>query len=112
MFNNNLNNNNFDFLKLLNPIAIADFLEKHWEKQPLHISGRASDFYQTLLSLEEMDILLARHHLTPPDIRVVANQQELLPDRYIKPDRSLNLNQLYKAYNEGQLMDSSSIGNR
>lgn len=101
MFDNNLNDNNFDFLKLLNPIAIADFLAKHWEKQPLHILGRSTDFYQTLLSLEEMDILLARHHLTPPDIRVVANQQELLPDRYIKPDRSLNLNQLYKAYNEG-----------
>jgi ribosomal protein L16 Arg81 hydroxylase len=104
MLNNNLNNNNFDFAKLLSPISIADFLEKHWETQSLHISGRSADFYQTLLSVEEMDILLARHHLKPPEIRVVANQQELLPDRYIKPDGSLNLNQLYKAYQEGHTL--------
>ncbi len=99
-----LNSNNFDFAKLLAPISIKDFLDEYWEKQPLHISERAASFYQAILSVNEMDILLARHHLTPPTIRVVANQQEMLSDRYIKADGSLNLNQLYKGYHEGHTL--------
>ena len=71
-----LTDTKFDFAKLVNPIELDTFFQEYWESKPLHLS------------------------MSYPEIRVVANQQELLPAKYAKAENSLNLNQLYKAYYE------------
>ena len=70
-----LTDTKFDFAKIVNPIDLDTFFQEYWESKPLHLS------------------------MSYPEIRVVVNQQELLPAKYTKADR-LNLNQLYKAYHE------------
>lgn len=90
----------FDFAKLISPIDLDTFFNEYWEQKPLIISRNQANYYQDLLSVEDLDSILQYSKLKPPEIRVVKNQQDFLPDRYIKADGSLNLNQLYKAYHE------------
>jgi ribosomal protein L16 Arg81 hydroxylase len=95
---------NFDFAKLIHPIEPATFFSEYWEQRPLIVSRKAPNYYSDLFSIKALDSVLFFSRPKPPEIKVVANQQELLPDRYIKPDGSLNLNQLYKVYYEGHTL--------
>jgi ribosomal protein L16 Arg81 hydroxylase len=92
---------NFDFAKLIHPIELSTFFDEYWEKQPLIISRQEPDYYRELLSMQDVDSVLYFTRPKPPEIKVVKNQQELLPSKYINSDGSLNLNQIYKAYDEG-----------
>lgn len=93
---------NFDFAKLIHPIEPEAFFSQYWEKQPLLVSRREEPgYYRDLFALQDVDKVLFYTRPHPPEIKVVKNQQELLPSKYINSDTSLNLNQLYKAYDEG-----------
>jgi ribosomal protein L16 Arg81 hydroxylase len=93
--------NRFDLAKLLFPITPEQFFQEYWEQQPLVLPRKKPGYYQELFSVQDIDSVLLHSKPHPPDIRVVANQQELLPSKYLKEDGGLNLNQLYKAYNDG-----------
>lgn len=103
--------NDFDFAKLIYPIDLDTFFSEYWEQKPLIISRNQANYYQDLLSVEDLDSILQYSKLKPPEIRVVKNQQDFLPDRYIKADGSLNLNQLYKAYYEDHTLIINGLQN-
>ena len=91
---------NFDFAKLINPLSLDTFTNEYWEKKPLFLSRNNLHYYQELFSVSDVDKVLHYSKINSPEIRVLENQQELLPAIYIKENNSLNLNQLYKAYYE------------
>ncbi|MGD1919812.1 MAG: cupin domain-containing protein [Pleurocapsa sp.] len=95
-----LTDTNFDFSKIVNPITLENFFQEYWEEKPLYISRNQTDYYQQLFSVNDVDRVLHHSHMSYPEIRVVENQQELLPAKYTKDQNNLNLNQLYKAYYE------------
>ncbi|WP_330204443.1 cupin domain-containing protein [Cyanobacterium sp. Dongsha4] len=101
----------FDFAKLIAPIDLNTFINEYWEKKPLIISRNQKKYYKDLLSVEDLDSILQYSKLKPPEIRVVKNQQDFLPDRYVKADGSLNLNQLYKAYYEDHTLVVNGLQN-
>jgi len=94
----------FDFARLIQPHAPDLFFREHWERGPLHVSGRPADYYRSLLSKQRLEAALFYSRPQPPDIMVVADQVELLPARYVTDEGDLDLNQLYKAYHEGHTL--------
>jgi ribosomal protein L16 Arg81 hydroxylase len=94
----------FSLEQLLSPIDSESFFQDYWETQPLIIPRNETGYYQQLFSVEAIDSVLLCSRFQPSDIRVVANQQEMLPAKYFKEEGSLNLNQLYKAYHEGHTL--------
>jgi ribosomal protein L16 Arg81 hydroxylase len=94
----------FDLSWLIEPMTADDFFGNYWEKSPLHLTARAPQRYADLFSTRLLERTLVYAKPKPPDIRVVAQQQELLPSKYVSADGSLNLAQLYKAYDEGHTL--------
>lgn len=99
----------FSLKQLLDPLSPDTFFEGYWEKCPLVLQSRPQHYYADLFSLNQLDRVLLQARPYPPDIRVVCNQKDLLPDSYINSDRSLNLNQIYKAYHEGHTLILNGI---
>jgi ribosomal protein L16 Arg81 hydroxylase len=91
----------FDLSWLIEPFQADDFFRNYWEKSPLYIPSRSPRFYSDLFSTRRLERTLAFSKPKPPDIRVVAKQQELLASKYVTDEDGLNLAQLYKAYDEG-----------
>lgn len=94
----------FDFAKLISPIDLDTFNQEYWEKKPLILHRQVPNYYQELFSKQALDSILFFSRPKPPELRVVKHQQEVFPDKYIKPDGNLNLNQLYKLYDEGHTL--------
>lgn len=86
---------------LLSPCDPRDFFVRHWETQPLFIDRREPGYYGDLFSSRRLEEVLCYGKPKPPDIRVVSEQRELLPSRYVTAEGDLNLHQLYKVFDEG-----------
>lgn len=104
MANDNLSVDKLDLASLLQPIDTERFFRDYWENQHLTISDRPSDYYQSIFSTDDFESVLRYGRPKPPDLVVVAEQEELLPSKYVKQNGDLNLNQLYKAYDEGHTL--------
>jgi hypothetical protein len=48
----------FDFARLITPISPTAFLERIWQREPLHVSRSAPGHYAELLSLHDVDALI------------------------------------------------------
>lgn len=90
-----------DLESLLSPLPLADFFDQYWERKPLILNREDQEYYRDLFSIEQVDQVLDLHRPTGRYIRVVKNQEPLLPTKYENPDGSLNLNQLYASYVDG-----------
>jgi len=90
-----------EFSDLLYPKDDNNFFSKYWEKQPLVIRRDNPDYYSGLFSIKDVDVVLALNQFKSPDIRVVKNQEPLLPSKYENPDGTLKLNHLYTSYADG-----------
>lgn len=89
------------FKDILNPITVDQFLEEFWEKKLLILERNNPDYYKSLFSIQKVDEVLDLSRPKGGSIRVVKNQDPLLPTKYENLDGSLNLNQLYAAYADG-----------
>jgi ribosomal protein L16 Arg81 hydroxylase len=58
---------------MIHPSDPAEFLMKHWERLPLVIHRGDSEYYKDVLSLEDVDQILASSSIRSPEIRLVAN---------------------------------------
>lgn len=86
---------------LLSPCGPQDFFARYWESQALFVERRQPDYYQDLFSSARLEEVLCYGKPKPPDLRVVSEQHELLPSRYVTSDGDLNLPQLHKVFDEG-----------
>lgn len=90
-----------NFVDLIYPMQLQKFKQDFWEKQHLIIQRQDTDYYRSLISIEDFDKILDLHRPTGASLRVVKNQEPMPANRYENPDGSLNLNQLYAAYADG-----------
>jgi ribosomal protein L16 Arg81 hydroxylase len=58
---------------LLAPIQPEKFFRVYWEKQPLVIERDAPAYYQSLLTLHDVDRILASSSIRPPEISLAKN---------------------------------------
>ncbi|MBL4605358.1 MAG: cupin-like domain-containing protein [Flavobacteriaceae bacterium] len=89
------------FHDLINPMTIQDFNDNHWDKKVLLIRREDSSYYNSLLTISQIDEVLDLHRPKGSSLRVVKNQEPLNATKYENKDGSLNLNQLYAAYGDG-----------
>jgi ribosomal protein L16 Arg81 hydroxylase len=95
-----------DFNQLKLP---KDFFSSNWEKNLLHIERDDSKFYESLFSVKDFDSVLEYGKPRGSSLRVVKNQEPLLPSKYENPNGSLNLNQLYASYTDGYTLVINEI---
>lgn len=99
----------FSFERLMHPFDPGQFLDEYWENEPLLIAREDRAYYASLFSAAELESILQYARPGPPDVRVVRDQVELAPNRYRHFDGAINMNQLYKAYGEGNTIVINSL---
>jgi ribosomal protein L16 Arg81 hydroxylase len=86
---------------LIYPIEFEDFKNNYWEKEVLVIQRGNPEYYESLFSIDDVDVLLDLHRPKGKSIRIVKNQEPLNASKYENADGSLNLNQIYAGYADG-----------
>ncbi|HKS98905.1 MAG TPA: cupin domain-containing protein [Rugosimonospora sp.] len=61
---------------LLAPVTVATFVSEYWEKQPLLIQRNQPEYYKEILTLEDVDHVLANSSLNDHELRLVADGEE------------------------------------
>lgn len=89
----------FDLTKLLAPISPAQFFGDYWEEKPLLVSRNDRDYYETLLSLAEIDPLIT---VLPPNMIAPTNAARALDVAdYARADGSLDVVKLCQLFADG-----------
>jgi ribosomal protein L16 Arg81 hydroxylase len=86
--------------ELIAPIAVDTFMDHYWEKQPLVVQRDERDFYAGLLTLADIDLILATSSLHDGDLRVVADGAETSVTQLIQDDLESKTNGLEAVYRE------------
>lgn len=73
---NNQNKLN-SFPDLIQPKSVEDFHEHYWENEVMHIKREDSQFYNSIFSIVNLDLLLEYNRPRGRSIRVVKNQQAM-----------------------------------
>ncbi len=69
---------------LISPLSTQEFFSEYWEKKPLRLSRGEPGFYGDVLTLSDVDSLLASGHLQYPAIRLVRDGEELDRRSYLE----------------------------
>jgi ribosomal protein L16 Arg81 hydroxylase len=56
---------------LIYPVDVADFVSKHWEREPMIVRRDDPAFYADLLTFDDVDHILANSGLRESDLRVI-----------------------------------------
>jgi hypothetical protein len=90
----------FDLAKLLDPVSPATFFGEHWEEKPLRVKRNRPDYYRPLLSLDEIDPLIALAGL-PPDAVSVANVDDVTQGECARADGSIDVVKACQLFSAG-----------
>jgi ribosomal protein L16 Arg81 hydroxylase len=77
----------FDFAALLAPVGSSQFLDLHWEKQPLHLKRADVEFYSKLLSITDLEQLIASPEARYPAIQLSKNGAYFPAEVYTKDEQ-------------------------
>lgn len=99
--------------KILSPISISQFFEKHYEKNMLHISRNDVSYYNDILTSQEISSFLYRQDIFYPSLRIVKNGQEIPAGQYTlkgvpighhKRDGLIQTEKAFKLFNAGSTL--------
>jgi hypothetical protein len=68
----------FSFARLIEPVSTQTFFDTHWERQPLVIRRDRPDFYGDLVTVAEIDAVIAHD----PNVVKFANSNDTDPGRH------------------------------
>ena len=57
--------------RLIGPLGRDGFLERHWERAPLHVGRDRADHFADLVSVAAIEVLLARGEVRFPDLQLL-----------------------------------------
>jgi len=86
---------------LLDPISKKEFFEDFWEKQPLVIKRSQPNYFNSLLSLDEVDRVLTTLDRRYPDVTLKNANGNITADEYTVGEDSLDVAKIYQLFNEG-----------
>ena len=69
-----------DLKWLLHPVDPEGFLLDHWEKRPRVITRSNRDYYDSILTLQDVDNILSNSSLRSPDIRLARDGKSISVD--------------------------------
>lgn len=85
--------NNTEFSKLIQPIELSSFLEKHWEKFPFFLRREHPDYYSKLVSINDIDSII---YCSKPSSMAFNNGKPSFQSH-----TKNSVYDLYKTYSEG-----------
>ncbi|MBW4576249.1 MAG: cupin domain-containing protein [Aphanothece sp. CMT-3BRIN-NPC111] len=103
---------NLNFEKLISPVETSVFFDKYWEQQPLVISGRDSDYYSGLFSLQELDSYLLTAQLKISELRFYSKSKKFTVENLLDKDKPLGINDVYSAYRQGNTVILNTLKER
>jgi ribosomal protein L16 Arg81 hydroxylase len=100
---------------LLAPISVATFLAEYWEKQPLLIQRNQPNYYSDILTLEDVDHVLANSSLNEHELRLVADGEETTLDQLLRgtvEGRINGVEALFDRYRTGATVNMMFLNER
>lgn len=86
---------------LIHPITRDQFLQEYWETKPLVIHRECSSYYNSLLSLDEIDRVLTTLDLRYPNVILKNAARSVDPEEYTVNGDALDVAKLYQLFAEG-----------
>ena len=74
----------FDLFALLRPLSTERFFAEHWERQPLLLQRGESTYYNSLLTLTDVEQYLSRGDARYPAIRLAKGGAFYVPEAYTR----------------------------
>jgi ribosomal protein L16 Arg81 hydroxylase len=75
-------NGKFDLSTLLGPLTTERFLAEHWESKPLLLQRRDSAYYDSLLTIADVERYISRGDARYPAIRIAKSGAFYAPEAY------------------------------
>jgi ribosomal protein L16 Arg81 hydroxylase len=91
----------FDLAKVLHPITVEEFYADYYEKKPLHIRRNDPQYFEPLLTLEEIDRVITTLGLSHPAIECVNALKPLTTGEYTFPSGMIDVTRLYQHFANG-----------
>ncbi|PWE18751.1 hypothetical protein DDZ18_03930 [Marinicauda salina] len=89
------------FAELIAPVAPETFFTEHHERAPLHLSGERSDRFSHLLSIAEIDRLLADEAFHDGELSMARAEPRVEPADYLLGDGRVDKGAVARLYGEG-----------
>ncbi|HEV2615075.1 MAG TPA: cupin domain-containing protein [Candidatus Acidoferrales bacterium] len=86
---------------LIHPVSKANFFERYWEKQTLVIKRNQPNYFNSLLSLDEVDRVLTTLDRRYPDVTLKNASREITSDDYTVGGDALDVAKVYQLFGEG-----------
>lgn len=101
--------------ELIAPTTVESFVAEYWNVKPLVVHRDAPDYFRDILTLPDVDTIVANSSLHDDDLRLVADGEEtsitkLLPDELEGKVNGLEL--LYSRYREGATVNLTFLHER
>lgn len=94
----------FGLADLIEPIGVAEFLADYWERRHLVVGRGRRDYFDGVLTLADMDHLLATSKVRSSDLRTVSNGVETSVTDLVSADAgnlAIAVEALYERYRKG-----------
>ncbi|MBX3272971.1 MAG: hypothetical protein KF729_22100 [Sandaracinaceae bacterium] len=92
----------WDLARLIHPFSPSDFFASRFESAMLHVPREDRSYYESLLSMDEIDRVLTTLHLNHPSVHMVnAAKPELTTNDYCYPSGLIDAARLYQEYEQG-----------
>jgi ribosomal protein L16 Arg81 hydroxylase len=101
-----------EYMNVLAPVSHADFLSHYYEQSPLHIEREASDYFQSLLSITDIEALLSTGNQSFPGVQLVNAALDVPVSDYTDTDRNIIVHRLWGHYRAGATLVVSGAERR
>ncbi|MGH9710460.1 MAG: cupin domain-containing protein, partial [Candidatus Acidiferrales bacterium] len=86
---------------LINPVSKKNFFDNYWEKQTLVVKRNQPNYFNSLLSLDEVDRVLTTLDRRYPDVTLKNASREVTSDDYTVGGDALDVAKVYQLFGEG-----------
>lgn len=91
----------FDLRRVIHPITPEQFFAEYYEKKPLLIRRNDPKYFETLLTLDEIDRVITTLGLAHPVIEATNAQKQVTASDYTYPSGMIDVARLYQVFADG-----------
>lgn len=102
----------FSLQCVIDPVTREVFFREYWEKKPLVITRGQPNYFEFLLSLDEVDRVITTLNLRIPDISMVNADQTVTRDQYTVHGDVIDVAKLYQLFADGGTIILSALHTR
>jgi ribosomal protein L16 Arg81 hydroxylase len=101
------------FAQLISPIGVEEFFARNWEREPLLCPRTEPQYFDNLLTLDDVDQVLSTIKLRGQDIRVARDARMLSPSTYLvkpsDPHSDVDAEKVYQLFDQSHTIIINGI---